>query len=576
MSEFQEKPKTADTFKQQLARRNQTGNAWGTFFYISNFVGLAVLIILILHVSNSAIGLVVVRNTIEPSTLSERPLQELSAEELAATLVQQMGNRVRVLIRDRYSVVPNSEFVITPLGEALGSTAIPEGVETLLINELSPEQLQQILLLNMGQGELLDVIETEVIRPIVVDTWNFIDSVTRRAEVEAEAAQKYPNDRLQFRSWISLDFITSSVSSSATTAGLRTALLGSFLIISITATVALIVGVSAAIYLQEYATDNWFNRLIEINIRNLAAIPSIIYGMLGLAVFAQALATLTGGYLFGVNLPPQAAEQIITSIQTAFDEPALTSAEREAVRDAAVLARKDTDTFVQLIVDKIATDKINAAQKEALVRLFLSYRIPSLASFSQFSTPPLEKAREDVERVIGTQVIDESHLLGLAENLRVYGTFNINGRTVLSAGLTLAMLILPIVIVNAQEAILAVPSSIRQASYGMGATKWQTTSRQVLPAALPGIMTGVILAVSRAIGETAPLLVVGASTFIGIDPNGPFSKFTVVPIQIYQWTSKPGEDFRAVAAAAIIVLLIVMLSLNGIAIYIRQRFSNRF
>jgi len=218
MSEFQEKPKTADTFKQQLARRNQTGNAWGTFFYISNFVGLAVLIILILHVSNSAIGLVVVRNTIEPSTLSERPLQELSAEELAATLVQQMGNRVRVLIRDRYSVVPNSEFVITPLGEALGSTAIPEGVETLLINELSPEQLQQILLLNMGQGELLDVIETEVIRPIVVDTWNFIDSVTRRAEVEAEAAQKYPNDRLQFRSWISLDFITSSVSSSATTA----------------------------------------------------------------------------------------------------------------------------------------------------------------------------------------------------------------------------------------------------------------------------------------------------------------------------------------------------------------------
>jgi ABC-type phosphate transport system permease subunit len=576
MSEFQEKPKTADTFKQQLARRNQTGNAWGTFFYISNFVGLAVLIILILHVSNSAIGLVVVRNTVEPSTLSERPLQELSAEELAATLVQQMGNRVRVLIRDRYSVVPNNEFVVTPIGEALGSTSIPEGVETLLINELSPEQFQQILLLNMGQGELLDVIETEVIRPIVVDTWNFIDSVTRRAEVEAEAAQKYPNDRLQFRSWISLDFITSSVSSSATTAGLRTALLGSFLIISITATVALIVGVSAAIYLQEYATDNWFNRLIEINIRNLAAIPSIIYGMLGLAVFAQALATLTGGYLFGVNLPPQAAEQIITSIQTAFDEPALTSAEREAVRDAAVLARKDTDTFVQLIVDKIATDKINAAQKEALVRLFLSYRIPSLASFSQFSTPPLEKAREDVERVIGTQVIDESHLLGLAENLRVYGTFNINGRTVLSAGLTLAMLILPIVIVNAQEAILAVPSSIRQASYGMGATKWQTTSRQVLPAALPGIMTGVILAVSRAIGETAPLLVVGASTFIGIDPNGPFSKFTVVPIQIYQWTSKPGEDFRAVAAAAIIVLLIVMLSLNGIAIYIRQRFSNRF
>ncbi|MCS6836570.1 MAG: ABC transporter permease subunit [Anaerolineae bacterium] len=428
----------------------------------------------------------------------------------------------------------------------------------------------------MSQGDLLDALETEIIRPVVAKTWNFLDSILRRDQIEAEAAEKYPGDRLQFRSWISWDFISSSVSSSATTAGLRTALLGSFLIISITATTALIVGVSAAIYLQEYAKDNWFNRLIEINIRNLAAIPSIIYGMLGLAVFAQALAVFTGGYLFGVNLPTQAADQIVSYVQTAFDQPALNSAEREAVREAAAQARGNPDIFVQIIVDHITTDKISEGQKEALARLFLTYRVPSLSTFTTFSTPSIEQARADIERVIGKDLLDESHMAGLAENLRVYGTFNINGRTVLSAGFTLALLILPIVIVNAQEAILAVPSSIREASYGLGATKWQTVSRQVLPAALPGIMTGVILAVSRAIGETAPLLVVGASTFIGIDPNGPFSKFTVVPIQIYQWTARPGEDFRAVAAAAIIVLLAVMLLLNGLAIFIRQRFSRRF
>ena len=576
MSEFPEKPKTVDEFKRQLARRNAIGKGWGTFFYVSNFIGLTVLIILILHVINSAVGLVVVRNTVEPSTLSDRPLSELSAEELAKILVEQMGNRVRVLIRDRYSVVPNDQFTILPIGDALGNIPVPPDTETLSINELSTEQYQQLLLLNMSQSDLVDAIEVEIIRPIVAKTWSLLDSLFDRSRIEAEAAEKYPDDRLQFRSWISWDFITSSVSSSATTAGLRTALFGSFLIISITATTALIIGVSAAIYLQEYAKDNWFNRLIEINIRNLAAIPSIIYGMLGLAVFAQALAVLTGGYLFGVNLPTQAADQIVSYIQTAFDEPALTKAEREEVRDEAARARGDLDVFVQVIVNRVTTDRISDGQKEALARLFLTYRVPSVASLGNFSTPTIEQTTADIERVIGKDTIDEAHMAGLAENLRVYGTFNINGRTVLSAGLTLALLILPVVIVNAQEAILAVPSSIRQASYGLGATKWQTTSRQVLPAALPGIMTGVILAVSRAIGETAPLLVVGASTFIGIDPNGPFSKFTVVPIQIYQWTSRPGEDFRAAAAAAIIVLLAVMLMLNGLAIFIRQRFSRRF
>jgi phosphate transport system permease protein len=248
-------------------------------------------------------------------------------------------------------------------------------------------------------------------------------------------------------------FITQPISSSATTAGLRTALLGSMWVLLITILTAFPLGVGAAIYLEEYATDNWFERIIETNIRNLAGVPSIIYGMLGLAVFVRVFGDVTSGAIFGV-----------------------------------------TDT---------------------------------------------------------------------------------NGRTVLSAGLTLGLVILPVVIINAQEAIRAVPYSIREASYGLGATKWQTIWRQVLPAAFPGIMTGIILSMSRAIGETAPLIVVGASTFIGIDPNGPFSKFTVVPIQIWQWTSRPELEFKNAAAAAIIVLLIVLLLFNSVAIVLRNRYSRR-
>ncbi len=119
------------------------------------------------------------------------------------------------------------------------------------------------------------------------------------------------------------------------------------------------------------------------------------------------------------------------------------------------------------------------------------------------------------------------------------------------------------------------PSSLRQASYGLGATKWQTIWHHVLPNALPGILTGTILAISRAIGETAPLVVVGASTFIAVDPSGPFSKFTTLPIQIYQWTARPQAEFRNIAAAAILVLLVLLLTLNAAAILLRNRYSRR-
>jgi phosphate transport system permease protein len=146
---------------------------------------------------------------------------------------------------------------------------------------------------------------------------------------------------------------------------------------------------------------------------------------------------------------------------------------------------------------------------------------------------------------------------------------------VLSAGLTLALLVLPVVIINAQEAIRAVPKSLRDAGYGLGATKWQVTWSHVLSNALPGIFTGTILAMSRALGETAPLIVVGASTFITQDPTGPFSKFTVLPMQIYQWTSRPQAEFRHIAAAASLVLLALLLLLNGTAIFLRNRYSRK-
>jgi phosphate ABC transporter permease subunit PstA len=259
---------------------------------------------------------------------------------------------------------------------------------------------------------------------------------------------------LKFYSWVNLGFLTQPMNSQPQLAGVRIALLGSIWVIALTILMAFPLGIGAAIYLEEYASDNFLNRLIETNISNLAGVPSIVYGILGLAIFVRVLEEITSGSIFGYGNPTTA-----------------------------------------------------------------------------------------------------------------------NGRTIISGAMTMALLILPILIINGQEAIRAVPSSLRQASYGLGATKWQTIWNVVLPNALPGILTGTILAVSRGIGETAPLIVVGASTFITSDPTGPFSKFTVIPIQIYRWTSEPQAEFKDVAAAAILVLLIILLSLNSFAIIMRNRFS---
>ncbi len=302
--------------------------------------------------------------------------------------------------------------------------------------------------------DIYRLLRERVIQPRVVASWSLTGSLLNRTAIEQEAFTQYPQAELTWYRWLSQEFLTSSQSSVPELAGVRTAILGSLWVVLITILVAVPIGIGTAIYLEEYAGHTRLHRIVQTNIDNLAGVPSIIYGILGLAIFVRALEGITSGSALGVSDPTTA-----------------------------------------------------------------------------------------------------------------------NGRTVLSAGLTLALLVLPVVIINAQEAIRAVPKSLREAGYGLGATKWQVTWSHVLANALPGIFTGTILAMSRALGETAPLIVIGTSTFITQDPTGPYSKFTVLPMQIYQWTSRPQAEFKHIAAAASLVLLALLLLLNGSAIYLRNRFS---
>ncbi|MEB2282884.1 phosphate ABC transporter permease PstA [Lysinibacillus xylanilyticus] len=241
--------------------------------------------------------------------------------------------------------------------------------------------------------------------------------------------------------YLSIDFLTNFASRFADKAGIKAALIGSLWLMAVVAPVSIIIGVGTAIYLEEYAKKNRLNDFIRMNISNLAGVPSIVFGLLGLTIFVR--------------------------------------------------------------------------------------------------------------------------MLGL-------------GKSVLAAGLTMSLLILPVIIVAAQEAIRAVPNEQREASFGMGATKWQTILHVVLPAAIPGILTGSILAMSRAIGETAPLVVIGIPVILQFLPNGLLSQFTALPMQIYDWAKRPQEAFQYVAAAGILVLMTVLLLMNSIAIFIRNKFQKRY
>jgi phosphate transport system permease protein len=247
------------------------------------------------------------------------------------------------------------------------------------------------------------------------------------------------SDGLSKLSW---DFVTSFPSSLPDRAGIESPIVGTIFLMILVALFTIPVGVGAAIYLEEYADkERWYNRAIEINIQNLAAVPSIVYGILGLAFLVR-----------GLDL----------------------------------------------------------------------------------------------------------------------------GRVLLAGALTLGLLVLPIVIISAREAIRAVPDSIREGALALGATRWQTIRRQILPAAVPGIATGSILALSRAIGETAPLILIGAIVFVPFNPTSLDSAFTALPIQIFNWTTRPQEEFKLLAAAAIIVLLVLLLTMNAFAIWLRNRYQRKW
>lgn len=409
MPELTRRLPQGEDFRRNILRRRSIGRIWRYMFFSSLIIGIIALVTLLGTIVNRAFGTIAVQERVNSATLSEQPLEELAQEELVAIAQANVSGNVRRRL-DREQ----------PLAER-------------------------------NKAELLRVIEEFVLQREVVNSWTLSETLFNYSHIEAQAAEQFPNARLEFRSWVTWDFIITPMSRTPALAGIRTALLGSIWMIFITMLIAFPIGVGAAIYLEEYARDNLVNRIIQTNINNLAGVPSIIYGMLGLAIFVRGLEYFTSGQFMGEGGAP-------------------------------------------------------------------------------------------------------------------------NGRTLISAALTMALLILPLIIINAQEAIRAVPNSLRQASYGLGATHWQTIWNHVLPIALPGILTGTILGMSRAVGETAPLILIGAATYIVTDPSGPFSSFTALPIQIYNWTSRPQDQFRDIAGAGIVVLLILLLSLNAAAIVLRNRF----
>jgi phosphate transport system permease protein len=280
--------------------------------------------------------------------------------------------------------------------------------------------------------------------------------------------------------WLNLDFLANFHSRFPRRAGIKAGLWGSLWLMLFTTLFAVPIGIGAAIYLEEYAKGKRLTNFIQLNLSNLAGVPSVVYGILGLTAFVR---------MFGLFGTEEQIHEIAMGIFT--------------------------------------------------------LKIPI----------PL-------------------------------------GRCVLAGAMTLALLVMPMVIVAAQESLRAVPQSLRHASYALGATQWQTIRHQVLPAAMPGILTGIILAVSRAIGETAPLVMIGALTYIALTPgdiespthlvtnpqgvlDAPFSQFSALPIQIFNWVSLPQADYQHVAAAGIVVLLAVLLLLNGLAMYLRLRYQKR-
>ena len=586
-------PKEADFFR-RLEQRHRRGRYGRLFNYFSIAVAGLALIALFFNVANEAFGTIGVVNTIEPETLTGgRPLNDLSNDELAAILAEHVGGRLRVLIRDTISQVENNRFTKVTVAEIVGDENVDPAIADQLLKAISVEQQAGLLARYADKGSLRNLVLEEVIEQQVIASFTLSETIFNfaavKAEIEGPILKEYKKANrlddakvrvIRFHSWLDSDFLATPMSSTPALAGVRTALIGSIGLMIVVVSVALPIGVGAAIYLEEYAHHGFINRLIETNVRNLAGVPSIIYGMLGLAIFVRALAPFTSGLIFHHNFDVPTIETVVERIAPAFDgavsfDGTALSSDSEQL-DAPTLARV-VDTFLHF-----GTPSLTMLGNSPVIDM--SNALAAAFDIAVDVTETRADEDHDLETrgayyrfdvAAGAPISNETYDHLMASLVRI-NSFAPNGRTLVSAGLTLVLLILPIIIINAQEAIRAVPYTIREASYGLGATRWQTIWRQVLPAALPGIMTGTILSVSRAVGETAPLIVVGAATFLVADPTSPFSQFTALPIQIYQWTARPQGQFADIAAAAIIVLLALMLSLNAAAIILRNRYSIRF
>ncbi len=446
-------PAGSDLQRQLGGRKRREGWAKALFLVVM-MVTIGALATLLYTITNSAFGLTAVVNETEPKAIvgsfgydtSLVALSDLPKDELVGVLeggistnVGRRLEREQRFYEDRFVFETEAVWI-----EICASDEPPTGCAA------APRD----------QANVVQLVNERIVVPDVVETWDLVQSIFRRSEIEAEIMSDafqadHPGAKPEFRAWLNWQFVTSPQSDVPELAGVRTAVFGSIWLMAITVAFSFPVGVAAAIYLEEFAKPNRLNRLIQTNINNLAGVPSIIYGMLGLAILVRTLEPLTSGSL-----------------------------------------------------------------------------------------------------LLGTGS-------GVSEN----------GRTILAGGLTLGLLILPVIIISSQEALRSVPNSLRAAGLALGATKLQTIRKHILPMAMPGVMTGSILAMARALGETAPLVVVGASTFITVDPSGPFSKFTALPIQIFQWTSRPQEEFQHIAAAAILVLLVLLLTLNATAVLLRNRYS---
>ena len=578
-------------FKQRLQKRHRQGEFGKFYNYFSIAVAGLALIALFLNVINEAFGTVGVVNTIEPATLTGgRPLQSLSNDELAGILAQHVPKRLRVLIRETISQVDKSVFTKVTVAEIVGDPDVDPKIAGELVKAISAEDQAGLLSRYADHATLHRLVLEEVVEQQLIASFTLYDTIFNfdavKAEIEGPIFEDYKREErlddvnvsvIRYYSWLDGAFLTTPMSSVPALAGVRTALIGSVGLMLVVIAVALPIGVGAAIYLEEYAHHGIIERIIETNVRNLAGVPSIIYGMLGLAIFVRALAPFSSGMIFHYNFDLPTTESVVERISSAFEGA------------------------IQVVDGEVESDSelIDAGAASRLVETFLHYGTPTLSmtgntdihalseslagalGISADVTPTRAPEADAIEvrgakyRVDVAGFPDAVYRQLLSSLIRI-NSFAPNGRTLVSAGLTLTLLILPIIIINAQEAIRAVPATIREASYGLGATRWQTIWRSVLPAALPGIMTGAILSVSRAVGETAPLIVVGAATFLLSDPTSPFSQFTAMPIQIFQWTARPQGQFGAIAAAAIIVLLALMLSLNAAAIIIRNRYALRY